>query len=148
MFTINPALAITDSSFILTQPQVTSLSSALRGQNCSLCLCRPLSSDSVYVCVDSRIRVCTCAGPGSQCVHLRVHAHVWCVCAPECVKQTWKHNWRQRCKNRGNTAGQWKPSVRDPPSFLSSLRLPPFRPPSLPPARHWGTGVNGHLFLF
>lgn len=107
IFIINSALAITDSSSILTQPQVTSLSSAL---NCSLCLWRPVFVwQCIYMCVDSRIRVCTCSSPGPQCVYLRVHAHVWRVCAPECVKQTW--NWRQRCKNRGNAADQWEHGV-------------------------------------
>ena len=141
MFIINPDLAISDSSFILTQPQDTSLSSALRGQICSLCVSAGQCCLTVCmcVCVDSRIPVCTCANPGPQCVYLRMHAHVRCVCAPECVKQTWKQNWRQRCKNRGNTTGQWEHGMlRDPHPFIPLLPPAPSVSPSSSSLGHWG----------
>lgn len=92
--------------------------SALRGPECSLCLCAghfllPVCS---LLCSGARVQ--------AQDPHLRVHAHEherW-VCAPECVKQTWERNWWQQCKNRGNSMGQWERRVHTgPPGFLSSL---------------------------
>lgn len=68
-----------------------------------------------------------------------MHAHVQCVCAPKCVKQTWKCNRQQRCKNTGNATGQLERNVSEgPPSFHSSLPLPLFCSPSSPSLGHWG----------